>query len=72
MDLIDEPIKDMMFDVKEFESTDYIVKNDRISFTPTLGYKTLFTYYHYIIKLQYIYNVDHVVMLKFQKNFMLF
>ena len=54
MDLIDEAIKDMMFDAKEFESTDYIVKNDkigykesdRISFTATSGCKTLFTYCH--------------------------
>ena len=52
MDLINEAIKDTICDVKEFESTDYIVKNDqigykegdRISFKATLEYKTLFTY----------------------------
>ena len=54
MDLINEAIRDMMCDVQEFSSAPYIVKNDkigykesdRISFSKTLGYKTLFTYYH--------------------------
>ena len=52
--LLDEAIKDMLVDVREFEKhADYVIKDykigykdgDQISTTATLGYKTLFTYY---------------------------
>ena len=52
--LIDEAVKDMLFDVKDFESHDYVVKNDKIGYIEqdnivynvTYGYKTLFAYYY--------------------------
>ena len=51
--LIEEAVKDMLFDLKEFESHDYIVKADKIgykqceniSFKVTCRYQTLFAYY---------------------------
>ena len=52
--LIDEAIKDMVADVKSFESHDYVVKKDKIGYIEqdnivynvVYGYKTLFAYYH--------------------------
>ncbi|CAF3338635.1 unnamed protein product, partial [Rotaria sp. Silwood2] len=52
--LIDEAIKDMIADVKSFESHDYVVKKDKIGYIEqdnivynvVYGYKTLFAYYH--------------------------
>ena len=54
MKLIDEAIKDMMCDVQQFKSTDYVVRKDKIgykqidgiNFSEAFGYKTLFSYYH--------------------------
>lgn len=52
--LINEAIKDMLVDVQNFQSHDYIVKNDRIAYkeqdnivwNAVYGYKTLFAYYY--------------------------
>ena len=52
--LLDESIKLMLSDVKTFQTTDYIVVNDKIGYkegdgistNATLGYNTLFTYYY--------------------------
>ena len=52
--LINEAIKDMLVDVQNFQSYDYIVKNDRIAYkeqdnivyNAVYGYKTLFAYYY--------------------------
>lgn len=51
--LITEAVKDLLFDVQNFESHDYVVKQDRIGYIEqdnvvynvTYGYKTLFAYY---------------------------
>ena len=51
--LIEEAVKDMLSDVKDFESHDYVVKQDKIGyieqddivFKVSYGYKTLFAYY---------------------------
>ncbi|CAF0744473.1 unnamed protein product [Adineta steineri] len=51
--LIQEAIKDMLFDINNFESHDYIVKQDKIGYKEqdnivykvVYGYKTLFAYY---------------------------
>ena len=51
--LINEAIKDMLVDAQNFQSHDYIVKNDRIAYkeqdnivyNAVYGYKTLFAYY---------------------------
>ena len=51
--LIEEAVKDMLFDIKSFESHSYIVSNDKIGykeqdnivFNAAYGYKTLFAYY---------------------------
>ena len=51
--LIEEAVKDMISDVRTFESHDYFVQNDKIgykeqdgmSFNVTYGYKTLFAYF---------------------------
>ncbi|CAF2540353.1 unnamed protein product [Rotaria sp. Silwood2] len=52
--LIDEAIKDLIYDVKNFECHDYIVKEDKIGYKEqdsvvynmTYGYKTLFAYFY--------------------------
>ncbi|CAF3605157.1 unnamed protein product [Rotaria sp. Silwood1] len=51
--LIEEAVKDMLFDVNNFESHDYIVNKDRIGYSEqdntvyniAYGYKTLFAYH---------------------------
>eukprot|EP01083_Nonionella_stella_P004720 13717_1 len=53
-DIIDEQVKCMLADINTFESPKYVVRNDKIgykegdqiSYTATVGYKTLFAYYH--------------------------
>ena len=52
--LIAEAVKDLLFDVQNFQSHDYVVKQDRIGYVEqdnivynvTYGYKTLFAYYY--------------------------
>ncbi|CAF3988523.1 unnamed protein product, partial [Rotaria sordida] len=52
--LIDEAIKDLIYDVKSFECHDYIVQEDKIGYKEedsvvynmTYGYKTLFAYFY--------------------------
>ena len=52
--LINEAVKDMLSNVKNFESHDYVVKNDKIRYIEQdnvvynvgYGYKTLFAYYY--------------------------
>ena len=52
-ELIIEAVKDLLFDVQNFQSHDYVVKQDRIGYVEqdniaynvTYGYKTLFAYY---------------------------
>ncbi len=51
--VIDEAVKNMLYDIKNFESHDYIIKDDKIGykeqdnivFNSVYGYKTLFAYY---------------------------
>eukprot|EP01084_Bolivina_argentea_P258927 436713_1 len=57
-DIIDEQVKCMLADINTFDSPKYVVRNDKIgykegdqiSYTATVGYKTLFAYYyeHYV------------------------
>ncbi|CAF0898623.1 unnamed protein product [Adineta steineri] len=52
--LVDEAVKDMLFDVRNFQSHDYTVKNgqiayieqDNVVYNVSYGYKTLFAYLH--------------------------
>ena len=52
--LINEAVKDMLSDANNFESHDYVVKNDKIGYIEqdnviynvVYGYKTLFAYYY--------------------------
>ena len=52
--LIDQAIKDLLFDVSNFQSHDYVVKQDKIGYIEQdnivynvmYGYKTLFAYYY--------------------------
>jgi hypothetical protein len=51
--LVEEAAKDMLSDIKTFESHDYVVKEDKIGykeqdniiFNAVFGYKTLFAYF---------------------------
>ncbi|ETO01748.1 hypothetical protein RFI_35691, partial [Reticulomyxa filosa] len=44
--LLNEAIKNMLNDVRTFESHGYQVKQDSICYNVRYGYKTLFAYYH--------------------------
>jgi len=69
--IIDEQIKCMLADINTFDSPKYVVKNDKIgykegdqiTYSATVGYKTLFAYYfeHHVNNVISANSLNHVI-----------